>query len=260
MSTIDGADNENERRVIAEFLEELRDSASQMQVLLGNMRSRSVSGQDGLVTLKRTVGNLRTQAHMLGLPMIKLVTHRLDEYVAELKDVRPAELDEIQVFVDRIERLADGEAVPETDMPAVVRSLPAKRSADVDFGSVEKKNVEILLVVPEKAMSRIVERELAACGYRTSTVRDGFEAIETIVRTQPDMVVASMELGMLSGVDLGCALAAMPVTQSIPFAVLTSYEWGSAKLKSLPPRAALIRKGQQFGDDLAETLARFDIT
>jgi CheY-like chemotaxis protein len=260
MSTIDGADNENERRVIAEFLEELRDSASQMQVLLGNMRSRSVSGQDGLVTLKRTVGNLRTQAHMLGLPMIKLVTHRLDEYVAELKDVRPAELDEIQVFVDRIERLADGEAVPETDMPAVVRSLPAKRSADVDFGSVEKKNVEILLVVPEKAMSRIVERELAACGYRTSTVRDGFEAIETIVRTQPDMVVASMELGMLSGVDLGCALAAMPVTQSIPFAVLTSYEWGSAKLKGLPPRAALIRKGAQFGDDLAETLARFDIT
>lgn len=260
MSAFDGTDNENERRVIAEFLEELRDTASQLQVLLGNMRSRSISTQEGLATLKRTAGNVRSQAHMLGLPMIKLVTHRLDEYVAELKEAGAAELDEVQVFVDRIEKLADGESVAEADTPAMVRSLPAKRSADVDFGSVEKKNVEILLVVPEKAMSRIVERELAACGYRTSTVRDGFEAIETIVRTRPDMVIASMELGMLSGVDMGCALAAMPVTQAIPFSVLTSYEWGSPKLKGLPPRASLIRKGAQFGDDLAETLARFEIT
>jgi CheY-like chemotaxis protein len=142
----------------------------------------------------------------------------------------------------------------------VVRALPAKRTADIDFGKIEKKNVEILLVLPEKAMARIVERELANCGYRTSVVRDPFAAIETVVRTQPDMVLASMELGLLTGIDLGCALAAMPSTEQIPYAVLTSYEWGSAKLKGLPPRAALVRKGSQFSDDLAETLARFDIT
>ncbi|MGE5506518.1 MAG: DNA-binding response regulator [Actinomycetota bacterium] len=260
MSSMVNADNENERRVITEFLEELRDTASQLQVLLGNMRSRSVSAAEGLETLRRTSSNMRTQAHALGLPLIKLITHRLDEYVAELKDAGAAELDEIQMFVDKIEKVADGEAVAEAEIPAVVRALPAKRNADVDFGSIEKKNVEILLVVPEKAMARIVERELAACGYRTSTVRDGFEAIEMVVRTRPDMVVASMELGLLTGVDLGCALAAMPVTQTVPFAVLTSYEWGNPKLKGLPPRAALIRKGSQFGDDLAETLARFDIT
>jgi len=109
-------------------------------------------------------------------------------------------------------------------------------------------------------MSRIVERELAACGYRTSTIRDGFAAMETVVRTRPDMVIASVELGLLSGVDLGCALGAMPVTESIPFALFTSYEWGNPKLKGLPPRASLIRKGPQFGDDLAETLSRFNIT
>jgi CheY-like chemotaxis protein len=260
MSAIVNADNENERRVITEFLEELRDTASQLQVLLGNMRSRSVGAAEGLETLKRSASNMRSHAHAIGLPLIKLITHRLDEYVAELKDVGAAELDEIQMFVDKLEKVADGEAVAEAEIPAVVRALPAKRTADIDFGSIEKKNVEILLVVPEKAMARIVERELAACGYRTSTVRDGFEAIETTVRTRPDMVVASMELGLLSGVDLGCALSAMPTTQSIPFAVLTSYEWGNPKLKGLPPRAALIRKGPQFGDDLAETLARVGIT
>lgn len=260
MSGLDTADNENERRVINEFLDELRDTASGLQVLLGNMRSKSVTPEEGLTTLKRSAGNLRSQAQGLNLPIIKLVTHRLDEYVGELKACGPAELDEVQVFIDRIEKLADGEHVTDADIPAVVRALPAKRNSDIDFGSLEKKNIEVVLVVPEKAMSRIVERELAACGYRTSVVRNPFDALEAVVHTRPDMVVASMELGVLTGVDLGCALAAMPVTQGIPFAVLTSYNWGHPKLSGLPPRAALIRKGAQFGDDLAESLARFNIT
>lgn len=260
MSIQESADNENERRVINEFLEELRDTASALQVLVGNLRSKSVAQDEGLATLKRDASNMRSQAQALALPLIKLVAHRLEEYVADLKSVGVAELDGIQVFVDRIERLADGEQVGDTDIRTVVRALPAKRAADVDFGNLEQKNVEVLLVVPEKAMSRIVERELAACGYRTSVVRNPFEALETVVHTKPDMVVASMELGVLTGVDLGCALAAMPVTQGIPFGVLTSYNWGHPKLAGLPPRAALIRKGPQFGDDLAESLARFNIT
>lgn len=260
MSSQDTVDNENERRVINEFFEELRDTASALQVLVGNMRSKSIPTDEGLATLKREASNMRSQAQALALPVIKLVTHRLDEYVGDLKAVDGAGLDEIQVFIDRIEKLADGEQVVDSDIPTVVRALPAKRSADVDFGSLEKKNIEVLLVVPEKAMSRIVERELAACGYRTSVVRDPFEALETVVHTKPDMVVASMELGVLTGVDLGCALAAMPITQGVPFGVLTSYNWGHPKLAGLPPRAALIRKSAQFGDDLAESLARFNIT
>jgi hypothetical protein len=260
MSAFDAADNENEQRVINEFLEELHDTASQLQVLLGNLRSKSVPEADGLLTLKREASNLRSHAQGLSLPMIKLVTHRLDEYVGELKTLGSAEIDEIQVFIDKIEKLADGEQVSEADAPAVVRALPAKRTGDIDFGKIEKKNVEILLVLPEKAMSHIVERELAACGYRTSIIRDPFMAIETVVRTRPDMVMASMELGPMTGIDLGNALAAISVTQQIPFALFTSYEWGNPKLRGMPPRAALVRKGAKFGDDLAETLARFEIT
>jgi len=54
MSAYDTADNENEQRVINEFLEELRDTASQLQVLLGNMRSHSVPVPDGCTPLPLT--------------------------------------------------------------------------------------------------------------------------------------------------------------------------------------------------------------
>ncbi len=260
MAIDESADNENERRVIDEFRDELRDTASAIDVLLGNLRSKSVDAAEGLSALRRDASNMRSQAQAMAVPMIRLVTHRLDEYLAELTDLSPAAIDEIEVFISKIEALAEGETVAESDVPVVLRALPAKRRDDIDFGSIVKKNVEFLLVVPEKAMARIVERELAACGYRTSLAHDGFEAIEMIVRTRPDMVIASMELGLLSGVDLGCALAAMPVTEGVPYAVLTSYDWSNPKLKGLPTRASLIRKGPHFGDDLAETLSRFGIT
>jgi CheY-like chemotaxis protein len=260
MAIDENADNENERRVIDEFRDELRDTASAIQVLLGNLRSNSIDPVESLNALRRDASNMRSQAQVLAVPMIRLVTHRLDEYLAEVDDLSPTAIDDIEVFVSKIEALADGETVAESDVPVALRALPAKRRADIDFGSIVKKDVEFLLVVPEKAMARIVERELAACGYRTSLVHDGFEALEMIVRTRPDMVIASMELGLLSGVDLGCALSAMPVTEGVPYAVLTSYEWSHPKLKGLPTRASLIRKGTHFGDDLAETLSRFGIT
>lgn len=116
------------------------------------------------------------------------------------------------------------------------------------------------MVVPEKVLSRIVERELAACGYRVSNASNPFQAIEMAVRTKPDMVIAAMELDQISGVDLVSALSAMAPTQQIPCAVLTSYQWGHPKLRGLPPRAAIIHKGPRFGDDLADTLAKFGIT
>ncbi len=260
MAGLDIGDNENERRVIAEFLDEVRDTAAALQVLIGNLRSKAVPAGEGLDAVRRDSSNLRSRAQLLGVPLMKLVSHRLEEYVMDLREIGDAELDEIEVFVTKIEKLADGEPVTEAEVPGLVRALPAKRPPDIDFGKIEKKNVEILLVIPEKAMSRIVERELAACGYRTSVVRDAFEAIETAVRARPDMVIAAMEIGILSGVDLGCALAAMPSTDGVPFALLTSYDWGNPKLKGLPPRAALIRKGPQFGDDLAEALTRLNVT
>jgi PleD family two-component response regulator len=107
---------------------------------------------------------------------------------------------------------------------------------------------------------RIVERELVACGYRTSNVQSPFQAIEMAVRTQPDMVIVSGVLNELNGVDLANAFAAMPTTRDLKVAILTSYEYGHASLDNLPARVPIIRKGPQFGEDIADAFARLHIT
>jgi CheY-like chemotaxis protein len=106
----------------------------------------------------------------------------------------------------------------------------------------------------------VVARELAACGYRVSTVLDPIEALELILETRPDFVITSMVMPCMSGVDLACALNAMPATKTIPVALLTSLEPGHPDLAPLPMNTGLIRRGAQFGDDLADVLQRFGIT
>ena len=112
----------------------------------------------------------------------------------------------------------------------LVRELPAKRIADIDFGDLTQSKIQVLAVVPEKAMSIILEKELAACGYRTTKVRNAFNAFEMAVKIKPDMIITSMELGDLSGVDLANAFSAMAKTRHIPFALLTSYSIGDRAL------------------------------
>jgi CheY-like chemotaxis protein len=101
---------------------------------------------------------------------------------------------------------------------------------------------------------------LASCGYRVTTSQRSFEALELAVRIKPDMVIASAMLDDISGVELGCALAAMESTEAIPFAVLTSFNKNHATLKKLPPNACLLKKGDSFGDNIADALEKFGIT
>jgi len=105
-----------------------------------------------------------------------------------------------------------------------------------------------------------VGRELAACGYRIATVQNPIEALELILETRPDIVITAQVMPRMSGVDLACALAAMPATKSIPVALLTSLDPDHPELKPLPMNVGLIRRGAHFGDDLADVLQRFNIT
>ncbi len=103
-------------------------------------------------------------------------------------------------------------------------------------------------------------RELRNCGYRVTSAYSFFEALELTVRTRPDLVISSAILDNLSGVDLACSIGAIAPTRDIPFALLTSFDAGHDAIRGLPEHAAILRKGESFGEDLANTLERFEIT
>lgn len=260
MSSADSIE-QMDRQIESEFLEEVRDILNGIDVLIGNLRSRTMKAADGLPRIRRDMLNVAIRGSTLDQPLVTIIAHRLGEYMSDLKEVDAPQLDDIQAFVDQIREALEGKVgTSATTSAQLVRALPARRVAEFNPADVKITNVEIMLVVPDKAMSRIVERELAACGYRVSNIRSPFQAFEMAIRTRPDMVIVSAVLDELSGIDLANALSGMPATRNLPVAVLTSFSWGHPSLQDLPSRVPLIRKGPNFGDDLAEALSRLHIT
>ncbi|MFH1804023.1 MAG: hypothetical protein ABID63_03950 [Pseudomonadota bacterium] len=247
-------------QMLADFQDEAREIVNAIDVHLQNARSKT-NIDAALTGIQREVFNLRYKGKSVNAPLINLTSHRLADYATACRDLNEDAINDIQAFVDKILGILDGEITGDsTDSAEFVRELPSKRSPDIDPNWLKKANVEALLVIPQKSMAGIVERELAACGYRSSVTKSSFEALELAVRTRPDFILVAKTIDELDGVDLANALQAMPKTRNIPIAVLTADAPNHPSLHDLPLRTAIIRKGGSFGDDLAEALARFNIT
>ncbi|WP_282609347.1 PleD family two-component system response regulator [Pelagibius sp. Alg239-R121] len=241
-----------------EVLDEARDVVSNLEIRLQQVRTGSLDRDEAAVLISQDASNLRLKARTVAINGLAPITHRLDEYMSSIKMIEDQHIADLQTFGDRIGALLDGDVVTTEETAEVVRNLPNVTSFNVS--DVTITDTEVTVVLPQRSAAHVVGRELAACGYRISTVLDPLEAIGLIVETRPDLVITTVVMPRLSGVDLACALAAMPSTKSIPVAVLTSLEPNHPDLAALPMNSGLIRRGPSFGDDLADVLHRFNIT
>lgn len=251
-----------EQEIESEFIDETRDVLAGLEVMLGNFESGLVDGVKALVTLRKSFRSLEARSQSLDKATMNIVTHRACEYLWDSQELERGSVVDVQVFIDILRKLLDQSSGAGAEHSSeLVRQLPSRRIVDFDVVEAAKKmNVEMLLVIPDRATSRYVERELAACGYRASNAGHFFKGLELAVRTQPDLVICAGVLDEASGVDLIRALSAISATAHTPVALLTSYAAGHPSLADLPPSAAVIRKGSGFGEDLANALSRFKIT
>ena len=260
MATARGLISEEEldSQVEGEVLDEARDLVSNLELRVQQVKNGVLNPKEAAKALAQESANLRMKARAVNLVGFGPLTHRLDEYLSELEAVDDKHADDLITFADRISALLDGEAVEVDDVAAVLRQLPQQNTFSVEDVTVMDKDV--MLIIPQRSAAKVVGRELAACGYRVATVMNPIEALELILETKPDMVITAQVMPRLSGVDLACALASMPATKSIPVALLTSLDPEHPDLKQLPMNVGLIRRGANFGDDLADVLQRFNIT
>lgn len=252
------SEEEVEAQYEQEALDEARDVVASLEVRMQQIRSGTLAPEDAASVLAQDASNLRLKVKAVNLPGLTPLSHRLDEFLSQAKKITIDNIADLQLFSDRISSILEGEKIPVEELAAVIRNLPHKSTFDV--AEITVTDTEVTLVMPQRTAAKVVERELAACGYRVSTVLDSVEAFQIVVETRPDLVITAAVMPRLSGIDFACALAAMPITRHIPVAVLTSLEPSHPDLKALPMTVGIIRRGPQFGTDLADTLQRFNIT
>jgi len=215
---------------------------------------QALSDGPDLDSLRYFAFEVKGQARNFGMPLLGVIAARLEDYLNALDQVSDWSAAGINAFLDTMRSAIDGGIPEDADPSLVVRGLPARpRLLGVDDNDV--LDVEVMLVMERTSQTSYVEREMQACGYRTTIVTSPFEAFETVIRTRPDMVIVSAVLPGLSGIDLATALATMPDTRNTPVALLTSLDEDNADLNLLPKSVPVIHKGDTFGDDLAKAMS-----
>lgn len=248
-----------DEQVESEYIEETTDLLSDLDVVIEQLATGSEEGRKRFDILLGKLSSLCVTGRHTRYALLNVTMHRLQNYLDGLDRPNRDQVQDVLTFSDTMRGIMDGSIEHDGwDFSEFVRSLPVRRPMDVE--DLEHLDVEIMVVEGRRSAARIFERELQACGYRVASVRNPLEALALAVKTKPDMVLASAELDDISGIDLACALSAMPTTRGIPFAILTSYKKGDQRLKDLPEGAAILNKGAGFSDDLADVLEGFGIT
>ncbi len=241
-----------------EFGDRGEDLLGELNALLEGVHIGNDVTAEGLGRVRQIVHSLKGLGASFGYGFISVLCHRFEDYLAELESIGEGQLRDVQIFIDRLEEAVHGRVKPEGDEIArFVRDLPGRPGFDSE--DIEPLDIEIMLVLPAGAATRFVTAELEECGYRVVNVISPAEAMEQTARKRPDLVVASAALPGLSGIDLACALAAMPATEDIPVARLTSLDRDDESLRRLPAKVPIIRKGGDFGDDIAKALSKLGI-
>lgn len=240
-----------------EFRDQLQDRlASCNEILTGLRDARGDAAAFPL--LSRDTQNIKGLAGGYGYPVIGMVAQRLETYLAGLQEVTPRVIEDIQTHLDQVGDLMERAEQPDPATAAqLLQALPARYSFDV--GDVVVKRIEIMLVTPSRVVAKLVGNELAACGFKPVVVHDPLEAFAQAVRVPPGMILASVVMEPLNGVELVRALKLVRATQACPMAVLTSLEADNRPLHELPPDVAVVHTGANFGSDFATVTAKFNL-
>lgn len=94
----------------------------------------------------------------------------------------------------------------------------------------------ILIVDPEEIVAPVLSSPLSDRGYDIKVLDNVHSVLEALKESQPDIILAEMDMPLISGLDLCEELKKDPKTSAIPFVIM------SAKRGKAPARNAL-RKG-----------------
>jgi len=239
-----------------EAIDTVEDRLESLQETIRNFQDGVIEGKHVLATVRLEAHSIKSVAASFDMKTLMVLCHRFEDYFFNVNALKLDHCADIMFFVDRLAECLEAFVNnKEIDVSKLMRKLPNKGGFDV--GDVSVSEIEVMLVMEPGIATKIVTRELLECGYRMINVASTMDAFQLIPSMKPDAVIVSRIMPELSGVDLACALKAMPTTRDIPVALIAASE--KDNVKDLPDSVPVLRKGENFGDDVADVFVKLGI-
>jgi CheY-like chemotaxis protein/HPt (histidine-containing phosphotransfer) domain-containing protein len=249
-------DNDLIEELRTEAIDTVEDRLTSLQEAIRDFQDGRIEGKHALATVRLEAHSLKSVAASFEMKALKVLCHRFEDFFFNVSDLTDDLCRDILFFADRMAECLDAFINSrEIDVSELMRKLPNKGGFNV--GDVVVSEIEVMLVMEPGIATKIVTRELLECGYRMINVASTMDAIQLIPSMKPDAVIVSNVMPELSGVDLACALTAMPTTRDIPVALIATSQ--KERIKNLPASVPILRKGSSFADDVADVFVQLGI-
>jgi putative two-component system response regulator len=90
----------------------------------------------------------------------------------------------------------------------------------------------ILVVDDNPSVSQLLQQLLLADGHAVETAGDGVEALETVARQVPDLILLDLDMPRLDGFEVCRQIKTSPVTRLIPIIIITAQTAFDSKLQA----------------------------
>ncbi|PCI59596.1 MAG: hypothetical protein COB37_11160 [Kordiimonadales bacterium] len=250
-----GIDSDLIEELRTEAIDTVEDRLTNLQEAVRDYKAGVIQSEETLALVRLEAHSLKAVAASFDMKALKVLSHRFEDYFYNVAELHFDNCRDILFFVDRMSESLDAFINKrEMDVTNLMRTLPNKGGFEV--GDIQVAEVEVMLVMEPGIATKIVTRELLECGYRMINVASTMDAIQLVPAMRPDAVIVSRVMPELTGIDLACALKAMPTTRDIPVALIASDKTG---LKDLPESVPVLRKGADFADDVADVFMKLGI-
>lgn len=237
-----------------EYVAEAEDRLDEIEHAIALMLADKGRPENNQLEIKRHVHTLKGSSGSFGFPAISIWSHALEDYFETIQDVGTDQLWDIQLFVDRIRSvLESGENPNDREIAKAVKNLPL-RGLTRDRTPL-KAGMSVLLLMPRGIQRKIISRELTTFGFKVIIVESSLKAVDLAITLRPDIVISSLVLDRISGIELSRVLAAIDATANHKFLLMTSSDEVEEIAETLPDHVSVVHKGRTFSSDLIKFLS-----
>ncbi|WP_419905605.1 response regulator [Kiloniella sp.] len=247
-------------RLKVEFVDQCRIVTDELEGLLNQVYDGKEDEAQVVQFIRREMHNLKGQGAVFGFPVIGMIAHRLEDYLAKVNALAITNINDVNIYLDHIRGIISHDKLPtESETAELLRSLPQVGFAESsDF---EKENiiedVEIMVTTSSKLHYLRLEQAMMIPGWRLFSFSSTLELLQNALVSPPNGVIVSGEMPLISGIELASVFQSLGKLQKVPFAVLSSRDKSDSHFKRLPKGVDIISTGSNFSLDVERVINSF---
>ena len=213
---------------------------------------RDDSGE-ALGTVKRLVHSIKGMGGTFGFSSVTVISHAIEDYIEAAVAIGAGQTRDIQKYLDQIWTILEsGIDLDDEQVTAVVHGVVLEAIGTTT--EAPRAGARVLCVMPRDVQRKMVAGQLTDLGLSVTSTGDVIKAIDLGITHRPEIIISSLVLNRLDGIELANVFANLEATAESRFILAPSAQIPAEKSGRLPGSSTVIVKGMSFLDELISYL------